>query len=169
MQMDSGTTIDQAYLHARLLNREDESHKHDYGHLLIVAGCGTMPGAAVLATGAALRSGCGLVTLHSTARALQAVVGRGSGGPFQPSSPAGYRPVRGHRRRSGTRPGKGHGGSPPRPSPGGPGTVRPDGAGCGCPEPALTLPGLAFAPSGRIGPDPSSRGASETVSRCGRT
>lgn len=76
MQMDNGTTIDQAYLHARLLNREDESHKHDYGHLLIIAGCGTMPGAAVLATGAALRSGCGLVTLHSTARALQAVVGR---------------------------------------------------------------------------------------------
>ena len=33
-------------------------------------------GAAVLATGAALRSGCGLVTLHSTARTLQAVVGR---------------------------------------------------------------------------------------------
>ena len=33
-----------------------------------------MPGAAVLATGAALRSGCGLVTLHSTPRALQAVV-----------------------------------------------------------------------------------------------
>ena len=75
MQMDNGTTIDQAYLHARLLNREDESHKQDYGHLLIVAGCGTMPGAAVLATGAALRSGCGLVTLHSTARTLQAVVG----------------------------------------------------------------------------------------------
>ena len=35
-----------------------------------------MPGAAVLATGAAVRSGCGLVTLHSTPRALQAVVGR---------------------------------------------------------------------------------------------
>ena len=33
-----------------------------------------MPGAAVLATGAALHSGCGLVTLHSTERALQAVV-----------------------------------------------------------------------------------------------
>ena len=33
-----------------------------------------MPGAAVLATGAALHSGCGLVTLHSTPRALQAVV-----------------------------------------------------------------------------------------------
>lgn len=55
-----------------LLHRRDDSHKGDYGHLLIVAGCQTMPGAAVLATGAALKSGCGLVTLHSSGRALQA-------------------------------------------------------------------------------------------------
>lgn len=68
--------IDPAYLRPRLLHRLDDSHKGDYGHLLVVAGCQTMPGAAVLATGAALRSGCGLVTLHSTPRALQAVVGR---------------------------------------------------------------------------------------------
>ena len=57
-----------------LLQREADSHKGDYGHLLLVCGCQRMPGAAVLATGAALRSGCGLVTLHSTERALQAVV-----------------------------------------------------------------------------------------------
>ena len=62
------------YLRPRLLHRENESHKGDYGHLLIVAGCNTMPGAAVLATGAALKSGCGLVTVHSSERALQAVV-----------------------------------------------------------------------------------------------
>ena len=68
--------IDPAYLRPRLLQRAEESHKGDYGHLLIVAGCQTMPGAAVLATGAAVRSGCGLVTLHSTLRALQAVVSR---------------------------------------------------------------------------------------------
>ena len=66
--------IDQDYLRPRLLQRAEESHKGDYGHLLVVAGCETMPGAAVLATGAALVSGCGLVTLHSTRRALQAVV-----------------------------------------------------------------------------------------------
>ena len=66
--------IDPKYLRPRLLHRENESHKGNYGHLLIVAGCETMPGAAVLATGAALRSGCGLVTLHSSKRALQAVV-----------------------------------------------------------------------------------------------
>ena len=68
--------IDPAYLRPRLLWRAEESHKGDFGHLLIVAGCQTMPGAAVLATGAAVRSGCGLVTLHSTSRALQAVVSR---------------------------------------------------------------------------------------------
>ena len=70
------TWINPAYLRPRLLRRPEESHKGDYGHLLIVAGCQTMPGAAVLATAAAVRSGCGLVTLHSTSRALQAVVGR---------------------------------------------------------------------------------------------
>ncbi|MBR4711716.1 MAG: bifunctional ADP-dependent NAD(P)H-hydrate dehydratase/NAD(P)H-hydrate epimerase, partial [Clostridia bacterium] len=68
--------IDPAYLRPRLLRRAEESHKGDFGHLLVVAGCQTMPGAAVLAAGAAVRSGCGLVTLHSTSRALQAVVSR---------------------------------------------------------------------------------------------
>jgi len=57
-----------------LLDRNARTHKGDYGHLLLVCGCRTMPGAAVLATGAALKSGCGLVTLHSTDRALQAAV-----------------------------------------------------------------------------------------------
>ncbi len=67
-------TIDASFLKPVLKVRENESHKGDYGHLLIVAGCQTMPGAAVLSTGAALQSGCGLVTLHSTERALQAAV-----------------------------------------------------------------------------------------------
>ena len=58
------------YLRPRLLHRPNDSHKHDYGRLLIIAGCETMPGAALLATGAALRSGCGLVMLHSTPRTL---------------------------------------------------------------------------------------------------
>lgn len=66
--------IDEVYLSSLLLQRENDSHKGNYGHLLVVAGCQTMPGAAVLATGAALHSGCGLVTLHSTERALQAAV-----------------------------------------------------------------------------------------------
>lgn len=66
--------IDLDYLKPKLLQRENDTHKRNYGHLLVVAGCERMPGAAVLATGAALQSGCGLVTLHSTDRALQATV-----------------------------------------------------------------------------------------------
>ena len=66
------TDITPEYLRPRLLGRQNDSHKHDYGRLLVVAGCETMPGAALLATGAALRSGCGLVTLHSTTRTLLA-------------------------------------------------------------------------------------------------
>lgn len=67
--------IDTDYLRLLLPARDNDSHKGDYGHLLVVAGCQRMPGAAVLATGAALQSGCGLVTLHSVDRALQAAVG----------------------------------------------------------------------------------------------
>ena len=66
------TEVDARFLSGRILPREKESHKGDYGHLLLVCGCQSMPGAAVLSTGAALKSGCGLVTLHSTPRALQA-------------------------------------------------------------------------------------------------
>ena len=62
------------YLGTLLLHRENDSHKGDYGHLLLVCGSDAYSGAAVLATGAALKSGCGLVTLHSCARALQATV-----------------------------------------------------------------------------------------------
>lgn len=44
--------------------RSDDAHKGTYGHALLVCGSRGMAGAAVLATGAALRSGCGLVTAH---------------------------------------------------------------------------------------------------------
>jgi len=47
-----------------LITREKFSHKRNYGHTLIIAGNYGMFGAAVLATGAALRSGTGLVTTH---------------------------------------------------------------------------------------------------------
>ncbi len=43
--------------------REPESHKGTYGRVLLVAGSPGMPGAAVLAARAALRSGVGLVTV----------------------------------------------------------------------------------------------------------
>ncbi len=40
------------------------SHKGTYGHTLLVCGSRGMAGAAILATGGALRSGCGLVSVH---------------------------------------------------------------------------------------------------------
>ena len=43
-----------------------DSHKGDYGHLGVI--CGEKEGAAVMAAGAALRFGCGLVTLLSNER-----------------------------------------------------------------------------------------------------
>ena len=46
-----------------LLPRKKNTDKSRYGHVLVVAGSKRMPGAAVLASRAALRSGSGLVTL----------------------------------------------------------------------------------------------------------
>lgn len=51
---------------ARLLVKRGRfSEKRDFGHLLIVAGSSGMMGAAQMAARAALRSGAGLVTVHS--------------------------------------------------------------------------------------------------------
>lgn len=47
-----------------LMRRAKFAHKNTFGHTLLICGSEGMNGAAVLATGAALRSGCGLVTLH---------------------------------------------------------------------------------------------------------
>ena len=44
--------------------RREDAHKGDFGHALLVCGSCGMAGAAVLATMGALRSGCGLVTVH---------------------------------------------------------------------------------------------------------
>jgi NAD(P)H-hydrate epimerase len=50
-------------LPARLLRRRADSHKGDYGHILILAGSSRFSGAALLCAESALRSGAGLVTL----------------------------------------------------------------------------------------------------------
>lgn len=57
--------ITKKLINSTLLNRNKFSHKGTYGHVLLICGSQGMGGAAVLATGAALRSGCGLVTLHT--------------------------------------------------------------------------------------------------------
>lgn len=49
----------------RLATRKPDAHKGDFGRVLIVAGSRGMSGAAVLAAGACLRSGAGLVTVAS--------------------------------------------------------------------------------------------------------
>ncbi|MEG1998725.1 MAG: NAD(P)H-hydrate dehydratase [Bacteroidales bacterium] len=51
---------------ARLLVKRNRfAEKHDFGHLLLVAGSSGMMGAAQMSARAALRSGAGLVTVHS--------------------------------------------------------------------------------------------------------
>ena len=44
--------------------RNPNTNKHDYGHALLVAGAYGRCGCAILAVRAALRSGCGLVSVH---------------------------------------------------------------------------------------------------------
>jgi NAD(P)H-hydrate epimerase len=46
-----------------LRRRKPDSHKGDYGHILILAGSKRFSGAGVLCAGAAMRAGAGLVTL----------------------------------------------------------------------------------------------------------
>lgn len=46
-----------------LFNRPENSHKGSFGHLLVLAGSPGMTGAATLTCLAAMRSGCGVVTL----------------------------------------------------------------------------------------------------------
>jgi NAD(P)H-hydrate epimerase len=52
---------------AQLLNRPADSHKYQYGHVLVVGGSPGMVGAPLLSGMAALRTGAGLVTIAAPA------------------------------------------------------------------------------------------------------
>lgn len=62
-EIEGITVTDGAFVKSVLPKRKNNSHKGDYGKLLIIAGSRGMTGAAYMASEAALRSGCGLVTL----------------------------------------------------------------------------------------------------------
>jgi NAD(P)H-hydrate epimerase len=56
--------IDKSLIDRLKKQRSKFGHKNTYGHALLICGSKNMTGAAILATGAALRSGCGLVSVH---------------------------------------------------------------------------------------------------------
>lgn len=53
------------------LERKKDSHKGDYGHVLLIGGSENKPGAILLSGRAALRTGAGLVTVVLPEKALQ--------------------------------------------------------------------------------------------------
>lgn len=53
--------------------RNPDTTKHDYGHALLIAGAYGRCGCAILAARAALRSGCGLVSVHLPSRCVDAM------------------------------------------------------------------------------------------------
>ena len=56
--------VDADLIRTLMPSRGEFDHKGSFGHALVIAGSVGMMGAAVLSVGAALRSGCGLVTAH---------------------------------------------------------------------------------------------------------
>ncbi|MCK6523850.1 NAD(P)H-hydrate dehydratase [Myxococcota bacterium] len=64
------TRLNRADVARRLPARAAASHKVSHGHLAVVAGSVERAGAAVLVCAAAIRSGCGLVTLFAAPEAL---------------------------------------------------------------------------------------------------
>jgi NAD(P)H-hydrate epimerase len=76
--MNEPQVIDHTFLKTiPLPDYSDEANKSDYGKLLIVAGSRRLPGPAILAARAALRSGCGTVRVaapESIASALGTIV-----------------------------------------------------------------------------------------------
>lgn len=56
---------DEQYIRSLFAKKRNKfAYKNEFGHTLLICGSKNMSGAATLSTGAALRSGCGLVTTH---------------------------------------------------------------------------------------------------------
>jgi len=66
--------VDAAYVPTLLRPRREFDHKGTHGHALVIAGSAEYMGAAILCTGAALRSGCGLVSAHIPAAGRTAML-----------------------------------------------------------------------------------------------
>ena len=66
--------VDTAYVPTLLQPRGEFDHKGTHGHALVIAGSAEYMGAAILCTGAALRSGCGLVSAHIPAAGRTAML-----------------------------------------------------------------------------------------------
>ena len=66
--------VDTAYVPTLLQPRGEFDHKGTRGHALVIAGSAEYLGAAILCTGAALRSGCGLVSVHIPAAGRSAML-----------------------------------------------------------------------------------------------
>jgi len=67
--------LDEEWARSQLPPRPRNSHKNDYGHVLVVAGSPGKSGAAALVCEAALRAGAGLVTLATRASVQPALAG----------------------------------------------------------------------------------------------
>lgn len=61
-------------LPTQLLHRKTATHKGDFGHIFILAGCAEFSGAALLCSSAAMRTGAGLVTLGIPASLAGAII-----------------------------------------------------------------------------------------------
>lgn len=59
-----------------ITKRSKFSHKGNFGHALIIAGSNNMRGAASICAEACLRSGAGLLTVHSIETVISALIGR---------------------------------------------------------------------------------------------